>query len=98
MPGHHSVLDMDMSKQEFKVLKKAYDLRPENYRELISLERIGPKKIRVQALISDLIYGAELDWRVPVKYSFTHGGKDSFPYPVDRKVYDHSIYTLKSIG
>ncbi|HML05799.1 MAG TPA: DUF763 domain-containing protein, partial [Methanobacterium sp.] len=31
----------------------------------------------------------------PVKFSFTHGGKDGFPYPVNREVYDHSISTLK---
>ncbi|OPY23318.1 MAG: hypothetical protein A4E27_01533 [Methanobacterium sp. PtaU1.Bin242] len=30
-----------------------------------------------------------------MKYSFTHGGKDGYPYPVDREVYDHSIGTLK---
>ncbi len=95
MPVHHPVLDMDMSEQEFKVLKTAYELQPSNYEELISLEGIGPKKIRALALISDLVYGAEPSWRDPVKYSFTHGGKDGYPYPVDRKVYDHSIYTLK---
>jgi len=47
------------------------------------------------ALISDLVYGSEPSWKDPVKYSFTHGGKDGFPYPVNRKVYDHSIQTLK---
>ena len=56
---------------------------------------IGPKKIRALALISDLVYGSEPSWKDPVKYSFTHGGKDGFPYPVNRKVYDHSIETLK---
>ena len=56
---------------------------------------MGPKKIRALALISDLVYGAKSSWDDPVKYSFTHGGKDGFPYPVDREVYDHSIYTLK---
>ncbi|MGF7118576.1 DUF763 domain-containing protein [Methanobacterium oryzae] len=95
MPAHHPVLDMDMNEQEFKVLEKAYELQPSNYEELISLEGIGPKKIRALALISDLVYGAEPSWRDPVKYSFTHGGKDGYPYPVDREVYDHSIHTLK---
>lgn len=95
MPAHHPVLDMDMSEQEFRVLENAYELQPSNYEELISLEGIGPKKIRALALISDLVYGAEPSWRDPVKYSFTHGGKDGYPYPVDREVYDHSIYTLK---
>ncbi len=95
MPVHHPVMDMDMSDQEFKVLDNAYQVQPENYQELISLEGMGPKKIRALALISDLVYGAESSWKDPVKYSFTHGGKDGFPYPVDRKVYDNSISTLK---
>jgi len=95
MPSHHPVLDMDLSDHEFKVLKKAWELQPQNYEELISLEGIGPKKIRALALISDLVYGTSTSWKDPVKYSFTHGGKDGYPYPVNKEVYDNSIRTLK---
>ena len=95
MPRHHPVLDMDLSDREFEVLKKAYQLQPSSYEEMLSLEGIGPKKIRALALISDLVYGSNPSWKDPVKYSFTHGGKDGYPYPVDREVYDHSIHTLK---
>jgi hypothetical protein len=95
MPKHHPVLDIDMTGQGMASLQKAYEIQPKNYEELISLRGIGPKKIRALALISDLVYGAEPSWKDPVKYSFTHGGKDGFPYPVNRKVYDHSIRTLK---
>lgn len=95
MPRHHPILDMDLSDREFEVLKKAYELQPSNYEEMLSLEGMGPKKIRALALISDLVYGSRPSWRDPVKYSFTHGGKDGYPYPVDREVYDHSIHTLK---
>jgi hypothetical protein len=95
MPRHHPVLDQDLSDREFEVLKRAWELQPSNYEELISLEGMGPKKIRALALISDLVYGSKPSWEDPVKYSFTHGGKDGFPYPVDRTVYDHSIQTLK---
>lgn len=56
---------------------------------------MGPKKIRALALISDLLYGSAPSWRDPVKYSFTHGGKDGYPYPVDRDAYDNSIRILK---
>ena len=95
MPSHHEVLDMDMSDKEFEVLKNAYELQPNDYKELISLKGIGPKKIRALALISDLVYGKEASWEDPVKYSFAHGGKDGYPYPVDKEVYDHSIETVK---
>ena len=95
MPRHHPVLDMDISDREFKILTRAYEIQPENYEELILLQGIGPKKIRALALISDLIYGEPASWKDPVKYSFTHGGKDGFPYPVDREVYDNSIQTIR---
>lgn len=95
MPRHHPVLDMDLSDREFQVLKKAYEIQPANYEEMLSLEGMGPKKIRALALISDLVYGSQPSWKDPVKYSFTHGGKDGYPYPVDREVYDNSIKTLK---
>lgn len=95
MPAHHPVLDIDMSNKEFEVLKNAWEIQPENYEELILLKGIGPKKIRALALISDLIFGEKVSWEDPVKYSFAHGGKDGFPYPVDREVYDHSIETVK---
>ncbi len=95
MPAHHPVLDMDLSSKDFEVLEKAWQIQPENYEELIMLKGMGPKKIRALALISDLIYGEPASWEDPVKYSFTHGGKDGFPYPVDKKTYDNSIQTLQ---
>lgn len=95
LPSHHPVLDTDLSPREFEVLKNAWELQPESYEDLISLKGMGPKKIRALALISDLVYGDSPSWDDPVKYSFTHGGKDGFPYPVDREVYDHSIQTIK---
>jgi len=95
MPRHHPVLDIDISPSGFKVLQNAYELQPKNYEELVSLKGMGPMKIRALALISDLVYGTEPSWKDPVKFSFTHGGKDGFPYPVNRRVYDHSIQTLK---
>lgn len=95
MPQHHPVLDSDLSDKEYEVLRAAWEIQPESYEELILLQGIGPKKIRALALISDLVYGKPASWRDPVKYSFTHGGKDGFPYPVDREVYDNSIKTIR---
>ncbi|WP_295722309.1 DUF763 domain-containing protein [uncultured Methanobrevibacter sp.] len=95
LPSHHPIYKMDMNDREFEVLKNAYELQVEKYEDLIMLKGIGPKKIRALALISDIIYGEKASWRDPVKYSFAHGGKDGFPYPVDRETYDHSIETMK---
>ncbi|MCQ2737710.1 MAG: DUF763 domain-containing protein [archaeon] len=95
LPKHHAILDMDLSDREYEVLKNAWEIQPENYEELILLNGIGPKKIRALALISDLVFGEPASWKDPVKYSFTHGGKDGFPYPVDRDVYDNSISMVR---
>ncbi|MCX9012651.1 MAG: DUF763 domain-containing protein [Candidatus Methanoperedens sp.] len=95
LPRHHPVLDIDISERGMEVLKRAYELSPKNYEELISLSGMGQKTIMALALISDLVYGSAPSWRDPVKYSFTHGGKDGFPYPVDRGVYDGSIQILR---
>jgi hypothetical protein len=94
LPPHHPVLDIDISERGMEVLRRAYELQPRNYEELISLEGMGPKKVMALALISDLVYGSAPSWRDPVKYSFTHGGKDGYPYPVDREVYDNSVQML----
>ena len=82
--------------KEFDVLKRAWEIQPEKYEDLILLNGIGPKKIRALALISDLIYGEKASWKDAVKYSFTHGGKDGFPHPVNKEVYDHSITTMRN--
>ncbi|MFP4609018.1 MAG: DUF763 domain-containing protein, partial [Candidatus Aenigmatarchaeota archaeon] len=95
MPSHHPVLDVDLSEREWTVLKRAYEIQPQDYEELISLEGIGPKKIRALALVSDLIFGTEASWEDPVKYSFAHGGKDGTPYPVDKETYDTTIKILE---
>lgn len=97
MPRHHQIMDIDISKKGWNTLKKAYEIQPEDYEELISLEGMGPKKIRALALVSDLIYGSELSWRDPVKYSFAHGGKDGTPFPVDNEIYNSTIDNLKGV-
>ncbi|MBN2014664.1 MAG: DUF763 domain-containing protein [Candidatus Altiarchaeota archaeon] len=95
MPSHHPVLEVDVGRGGFEVLRKAYEIQPQNYEELIALKGIGPKRVRALALVSEIVYGAEPSWKDPARFSFAHGGKDGFPYPVDRKTYDHTINTLQ---
>lgn len=92
LPEHHEVR---LTKRDKKVLKKAYEIQPRDYEELVSIRGFGPKKVRALALVCKLIYGAEAGWRDPVKYSFAHGGKDGHPYPVNKRVYDNTILTLR---
>jgi len=82
--------------KNFRGLVNAYEFQPKNYEELILVGGMGPKSIRALSLLGKLIYGKEPSWRDPVKYSFAHGGKDGYPYPVDRENYDKSIEILKT--
>ncbi|HPR66306.1 MAG TPA: DUF763 domain-containing protein [Methanothrix sp.] len=95
LPRRHEILPKDLGKDGIKALEMAYEIQPERYEDLIALKGMGPKRIRALALISELIYGAETSWKDPAKFSFAHGGKDGYPYPVDRETFDHSITTLK---
>ncbi len=96
LPKRHYILNCDLKKRDWQMLQNAYEMQPENYEELVALRGIGAKGLRSLALVSKLVYGAEPDWKDPVKYSFAHGGKDGIPYPVNRKVYDESIEFLRN--
>lgn len=95
LPSHHEVLEVDVTGRGWEVLRRAYELQPKSYEELVAIRGMGPKKVRALALVSDVVYGAPPSWRDPVKYSYAHGGKDGFPYPVDRRTYDSSIGALR---
>src|SRR3989344_3854181 len=94
MAPKHTIIYMD--KRNIETLKKAHEFQPQNYEELVSIKGIGAKTIRSLALVSELIYGTEINWKDPVKYSFAHGGKDGIPYPVDRKLMDDNTEILRN--
>ena len=48
------------------------------------------------ALVSELVYGAPPSFADPARFSFAHGGKDGYPFPVDKPTYEHSIDFLKT--
>ena len=77
-------------------MREIYDFQPKNYEELLSIKGVGPNVVRALALISDLIYGEKPSWSDPIKYSFTVGGKDGVPFPVDRKAMDESTEIIRS--
>ncbi|MFQ5761752.1 MAG: DUF763 domain-containing protein [Candidatus Bathyarchaeia archaeon] len=79
----------------WRALEEAYELRPDNYEELLSIRGIGPATVRGLALISWLIYGSKPSWKDPLAYTFAFGGKDGVPYPVNRRVMDEAAAYLK---
>lgn len=78
-----------------KALLKLYASQPTDFISVLGTEGIGPKTLRALALVSEVTFGAPASFRDPVKYSFSHGGKDGHPYPVDRRLYDRSIAILE---
>ncbi len=93
IPSH-----LDMPKRiDWGAVKRAYDVKPRNYEELIEIRGIGPSTVRALALISALIYGSKVDWKDPVKFTFTVGGKDGVPYPVARRTYDRAIRFMQQV-
>ena len=66
----------------------AKEQNPQNFEQLLSLKGIGPKTIRALSLVSEIIYGAKPSYEDPARYSFSVGGKDGTPTPVDRPLYD----------
>jgi hypothetical protein len=97
MPRRHAVLLADVSPHYLdKILLKTYERAPENFETLLGMEGVGAKTLRALALASEIIYGTPASTRDPARFSFAHGGKDGFPYPVDVETYDKTIDVLRS--
>lgn len=97
LPTRHAVLRADIDSKYFhKILLKTYERAPSNFETLIAIQGVGPKTVRALALIGELLYGKTPSFQDPARYSFAHGGKDGFPYPVNRKTYNESIAFLES--
>jgi hypothetical protein len=97
MPRRHAVLIADVNPRYLeKILLKTYERAPEDFETLLGMEGVGARTLRALALTSEIIYGTPASTRDPARFSFAHGGKDGFPYPVDRDRYDHTIDVLRA--
>ena len=95
LPAHHPITVSDIHPDSLsKILLSVYERQPEDFEKLLGLPGVGAKTLRALSLISELVYGVAPSYRDPARYSFAHGGKDGFPYPVDRETYDKSIEYL----
>lgn len=96
MPTKHPVGLADCRPEYLrKVLLTTYELAPGSFTELLLTPGVGPKTVRALALVAEVAYGAPLSFRDPVTYSFAVGGKDGWPYPVNRNAYDRVLVTLE---
>lgn len=96
LPKRHELLLSDINpKKMHTVLIKTYEFRPKSFEEALLVRGLGSKSIRALALLSELLFGTKISWKDPARYSFAHGGKDGYPYPVNKEVYDKTIEVLK---
>ncbi|NOZ63540.1 MAG: DUF763 domain-containing protein [Caldiserica bacterium] len=96
LPSHHHIEGIWVDEKKLqKVILRVHAKNPSDFTQVISIKGMGAKSLRALALISELIYGEKVSRRDPARYSFAHGGKDGYPYPVDKKTYEESIYFLR---
>jgi len=96
LPEDHPIYPEHFNKKRLeKILHQIKEKHPEDFEKLLGIKGVGPKTILALSLISELIYGTKPSWKDPARYSFAHGGKDDYPYPVQSETYDQSIQILK---
>jgi len=97
MPRRHAVLVADVNPQYLqKILLKTYERAPDDFETLLGMEGVGGRTLRALALVSEIIYGTPASTKDPARFSFAHGGKDGFPYPVDTGTYDKTVEVLRA--
>jgi hypothetical protein len=97
MPRRHAVAIADVNPRYLeKILVATYERAPEDFETLLGMEGVGAKTLRALALVSEIVYGTPASTRDPARFSFAHGGKDGFPYPVDVDTYDKTIEVLRA--
>jgi hypothetical protein len=96
MPAHHDVRSEDIDlKRLGAVLATAYERDLHNFAELLLLEKLGPRTLQSMALVAEVIHGTPSRFQDPARFSFAHGGKDGYPFPVPLRTYDEAIGILR---
>jgi hypothetical protein len=100
LPAHHPIGINDLHPDSInRVLLGIYERQPQGFEQLLGLQGVGAKTLRALTLIAELVHGVAPSYEDPARYSFAHGGKDGYPYPVDKETYDRSIELLaKSVS
>lgn len=78
-----------------KALYAAYEKQPQDFEQLLQVPGLGPGTLRALCLVAEVAYGVEASYADPVRYSFAHGGKDGFPFPVNEADIENSYTVLR---
>ena len=96
LPAGHALGPEQLRPQSLRrILLSTYERQPQDFETLLGIQGVGPKTIRALALLSELVHGAPPAYEDPAKFAFAHGGKDGYPFPVDRETYDQSLDFLQ---
>jgi hypothetical protein len=97
MPKRHYISAGDVNTGRLvKAFKTIHDAHPQSFMDLLEIRGVGPRTMGALALVSELVYNTPPSFKDPARFSFAHGGKDGYPFPVDRPTYEHSIDFLKT--
>ncbi|MDD2234539.1 MAG: DUF763 domain-containing protein [Desulfitobacteriaceae bacterium] len=93
MPKQHPI---PSAKHLDKILYQLYERPPECYKSLLETPGVGPSTLRALAMVAEVTHGALPSFQDPVRYTFAHGGKDNYPFPVQRVDLTHSLAVLRT--
>src|SRR3954464_15439943 len=97
MPSHHDVRATDVvTRRLHGNLAAAADRGPTDFPDLLLTPGVGARTVQALAMVAEVVHGAPYRFIDPARFSFAHGGKDRYPFPVPLKVYDETIRVLKS--
>ena len=95
MPRRHHVERSDINLQRLgTVLAVAHDQEIHTFADALLMPGMGPRALQSLALVSEVIHGTPSRFSDPARFSFAHGGKDRWPFPVPTKMYDRTIAVL----
>lgn len=92
LPRQHSI---PRSSYLNRSLQAAYEQQPQDFETLLGVSGVGPATLRALCLVAEIAYGVKPSYSDPVRYSFAHGGKDGFPFPVQEADIRNSYATLR---
>lgn len=78
-----------------KSLRTAYEQHPSDFEQLLRIQGVGPSTLRALCLVAEVAFGVKASYSDPVRYSFAHGGKDGFPFPVNEADIENSYTILR---
>jgi len=94
----HQLSEKDLMPRSLKkVWQITYNNPPKDFKSLLLTRGLGAKALRALTLTSELIYDVKASRKDPAVYSYAHGGKDGYPYRVNKKVYENTILELEEI-